>query len=288
MRIFNGKKNAEKILKNIGEKIKEEKTKPILAVIMVGENESSKLYLKLKKKAAAKIGIEVKEYIFNSQTKEEEIIDKIKELNNDSKTNGIIVQLPLPSTLNTDKIIGTINPLKDVDGFSETNRQLLKKGEAKLKPVLPTAIHLAIEAALKNEARNKKILALVNSDIFGQTLKLLLEKEGLKSDYLVRNTCIVLGAENKIKAADILIVACGCPNFIKGDVIKDGAVLIDAGITRFHDGRVVGDIDRESVKNKASFLTPVPGGIGPLTIALLLKNVYLAAKLSLAENQSKI
>lgn len=278
MKIFDGKKNAKEILKDIGAKIKKEKIKPILAVIMVGDNESSKLYVKLKKKAAAKIGIEINEYIFDSQAKEEEIIGKIRELNDDPKTDGIIVQLPLPAIFNTDKIIEAIDPAKDVDGFHPENRRLLEKGKTVLAPVLPMAILLAVKSALKNESRDKKILALVNSDIFGQTLKVVFKQEELEMDYLVRNTCIVLGVEKEVKSADVLIIVCGCPNFIKGDVIKEGAVLIDAGITRFHNGKVVGDVDRESVKEKASFLTPVPGGIGPLTVALLLKNVYLAAK----------
>lgn len=278
MKIFNGKKVANKILEELKEDIKSLRLRPSLAVVFVGESEESKLYISLKKKAAEKIGIEVKIYQFSGQTKEEEVINKIKSLNEDENTSGIIVQLPLPATLSIDKIIGAIDPIKDVDGFHEINRKLLEKGEPRLMPILPMAILLALRNALKKDLEKKKILALVHSKIFGQTLKMVLEKEGANIDYLVRNTCIVLGIEKELKSADVLISVCGCPRIIKAESIKDNAILIDGGITRYHDGKVVGDIDRESVKGKASFLTPVPGGIGPLTVALLLRNVYLAAK----------
>jgi methylenetetrahydrofolate dehydrogenase (NADP+)/methenyltetrahydrofolate cyclohydrolase len=280
MKIFDGKKAAAKILNELKADIKKTKRLLAIAVILVGDNEASKLYIELKKKAAAKVGIDVKEYIFSHQVKEEEIIAKIEELNKDKKVNGIIVQLPLPAVFNADKIIESIEPNKDVDGFHKENRRRLEKGEKCLWPVMPMAILLAIQAALKNNFKDKKILALVNSEVFGQTLQVVLKQHGAEVEYLVRNTCIVLGAEKEVKAADVLIIVCGCPNFIKQDVIKENAVLIDCGITRFHDGKVVGDVDKESVKNKASFLTPVPGGVGPLTVALLLGNVLLATKIA--------
>ena len=143
-------------------------------------------------------------------------------------------------------------------------------------PVLPMAVLRAIQGGVKDLA-GKEILALVNSEIFGQSLKLVLEKEGARVNFMVRNTCVVLGAEKDMRSADIIVTVCGCPSLIKDEMIKEGAVLIDGGITRYHDGRVVGDVDAQSVETKAAFLTPVPGGIGPLTVALLLKNVYLAA-----------
>lgn len=280
MKIFNGKKAAQKILAELAAQIKKEKIHPVLAVILIGEDEVSKIYVKSKKNAGKKIDIEVKEYIFGSQAKEQEIIDKILELNNDGRISGIIVQLPLPAVFSTEKIIDSILPSKDVDGFHKENRRLLEKGEAAILPVLPSAILVAIRAALKNDFVDKKILALVNSETFGQTLKLFFKKDGIDIDYRVRNTCIVTGVEKELKAADVAIMVCGCPNFIKADMIKEGAVLIDGGITRWSNGKIVGDFDAQSVKDKAAFLTPVPGGIGPLTVALLLKNVYLASKKS--------
>lgn len=269
-------------MKDLAADIKKDKIRPALAVVLVGENEASKLYVKLKKEAAVKIGVEIKEFYFGDQAKEEEIIDRIEKLNEDEKVHGIIVQLPLPAVFNTERILEIISPQKDVDGFHKENRRLLEKGETPhFLPVLPLAILTAIADAVKKNLaslKNKNILALVNSEIFGSILKLVLEKEGAPLKYQVRNTCIVLGIEKEIQAADILITVCGCPNLIKGEMIKSGVILIDGGVTRYHDGKVVGDVNRKDVKSKAAFLTPVPGGIGPLTVALLLRNVFLAAK----------
>lgn len=278
MKLFNGKTVANKILKELKELIVKEKKSPKLAIVLVGDDEASRLYVKLKKEAGKKIGIEVVEHKFSGQAGEDEIISYIERLNNDSDIDGVIAQLPLPAVLNTDKIIGAIDPAKDVDGFHKENRKLLEKGKANFIPVLPQVILLALEAALKNKFGDKKILALVNSETFGQTLKIVLAREGASIDYLVRNTCVVFGAEKEMKETDVLISVCGCPQMIKGEMIKDNAILIDAGVTRYHDGKVMGDVDQKSVAGKAAFLTPVPGGLGPLTVALLLRNVYLAAK----------
>lgn len=278
MKIFNGKKAADKILKDLAAAIKKEKLSPVLSVILVGDNEASRLYVDLKKKAAAKIGIKIIEQQFSAQIKEEEIVDHIIRLNNDSQISGIIIQLPLPATINTDRIIKAIDPKKDVDGFHPETKKMLEKNKAILKPVLPQVILTILQAAWKKGFAGKKIFALVNSEVFGQTLKSVLAPANAQVNYRVRNTCMVLGVEKEIKSADAIISVCGCPNMIKGEMIKDGAVLVDAGITRYHDGKVAGDIDKASVEAKAAFLTPVPGGVGPLTVALLLRNVYLAAK----------
>jgi methylenetetrahydrofolate dehydrogenase (NADP+)/methenyltetrahydrofolate cyclohydrolase len=277
MKLFDGKRVANKILKELAEEIKSAKIKPRLAVILVGEDEASRLYVKLKKEAGKKVDIEVQEHRFSARASEDEITSYIERLNSDPDVSGIIVQLPLPAVLSTDKIIESIDPKKDVDGFHKANRKLLEKNKEAILPVLPLVILTALDDAKKLMA-GKNVLALVNSDIFGQTLKIILAREGFTVDYLVRNTCVLFGAEKELKTADILISVCGCPNMIKGESIKEGAILIDAGVTRYHDGKVVGDIDRESVKNKAAFLTPVPGGLGPLTVALLLRNVYLVAE----------
>jgi len=279
--LFDGKSSARKILKEIEKGLAEKKKlKPCLAVILVGNDEASKLYIKLKKSAGAKVGIKVEEYNFGATAKEEEVLAKIRELNEDKKTHGIIVQLPLPAMLNPDRVIAAISPKKDIDGFQKENKKfsLVKEKEGpRFSPVLPGAILIALNDVLKNDLKDKKMVALVNSDVFGQSLKEALEKEGAQISCLVRKACVIMGVQNEVKEADVLITVCGCPRFIKGDMIKEGAILIDAGITRYSDGKVVGDIDSESVKTKAAFLTPVPGGIGPLTVALLLRNVYLAA-----------
>ncbi|KKS92076.1 MAG: Bifunctional protein FolD [Parcubacteria group bacterium GW2011_GWC1_43_12] len=277
MNIFDGKKVAEKIKKEIAKEIKAKNLKPKLAVILIGDDEASKIYVRLKKQAGEKIGIKVEEYDFSSRAREDDIIVKINELNKAGDAHGIIVQLPLPAVFNTDRIIESIDPKKDADGFHKENLKILQKGRCNFLPVLPLAILLALREGFKNNLSGKSALAFVNSEIFGQVLKTILQKEGLGLKYLVRNTCLVFGAEDKLKKADAVITVTGCPNMIKGDMIKDGAVLVDAGITRYHDGKIIGDVDRESVAQKAAFLTPTPGGIGPVTVALLLRNVYLAA-----------
>lgn len=278
MKLFDGKKLAGKILAELKKEIKEKKLKPGLAVILVGENENSKLYIKLKKEAAKKNGIDFVEYNFSANAFEGDIIAQIKKLNQDELISGIIAQLPLPAVFNTDKIIEAILPAKDVDGFHKENRLLLEKGEPRLLPVLPSVILAVMSEALKNDFNGKKILALVNSEIFGKSLKLVLKRGGAENvEYKVRNTCVALGIEKELRAADVLISVCGCPNLIKGEMIKKGAILIDGGVTRYHDGKVVGDFDRQSVESGAAFLTPVPGGLGPLTVAMLLRNVVLAA-----------
>jgi len=278
MKIFNGKIAANNILKELAANIKKEKLRPTLSVILVGDDEASKLYIKLKKETAKKIGINVEEFYYPREIKQEEVIKKIKELNENKKTHGIIVQLPLPAIFNSEEVIGAIDQKKDVDGFHKGNIKTLEKKEAGLAPVLPSAILLALVSFFKKGIKGKEIMALVNSDFFGRSLKMVLEKEDAKVSYIARNVCMIKGAEKNVVSAEVLITVCGCPKFIKGDMIKEGAVLIDAGITRFSDGKVVGDIDRESVAQKADYLTPVPGGIGPVTVALLLKNVYLASK----------
>ncbi len=264
MRIFDGKSKAQKILLILKEKISKNKITPALSVISVGKNLASELFIRNKKQAAENIGIKVNHLRFKETVSEEKIIKEIERLNNDVLINGIIVQLPLPRKLNARKIVGKVSPRKDIDGFLE---------ETYFSSPLISAILTALEDSIRS-FKNKKIMALVNSDFLGQTLKKILKKEKIKISYLLRKEL----SESKIKRADIIITVCGCPNLIKGEMIKKGVILIDGGITVLKDKKVVGDIDKKSVAEKASFLTPVPGGLGPLTVAYLLKNVYLSIK----------
>ncbi|OGZ18824.1 MAG: hypothetical protein A2175_00920 [Candidatus Nealsonbacteria bacterium RBG_13_42_11] len=262
MLIFNGKKEADKILSGLKKKIKKEKTKPKLAVISVGKNSASELFIRNKKRAARKTGIKISHYKLRENTKEKEIIELIGYLNKDFSVNGIIIQLPLLKKINPDKIIGKINPIKDVDGF--------RRNTLFSSPLI-SSILIVLRKSTK-KLKGKKVFALVNSDIFGKTLKKYLKKENISINYLKNRK------SSGIKSADILITVLGAPNLIKEKMLKKGVVLIDAGISVMGKNKVRGDVDRRNVQNKASFLTPVPGGIGPLTIALLLKNVYLASK----------
>ncbi|MBI1866256.1 MAG: bifunctional 5,10-methylenetetrahydrofolate dehydrogenase/5,10-methenyltetrahydrofolate cyclohydrolase [Candidatus Staskawiczbacteria bacterium] len=267
MHIFDGKSVSQAILENLKNKIILEKVKPVLAIILVGNDEASRIYVNLKKEAGKRIGIEVQDFIFSQDSIQDEVINKIEAINNDSRVDGIIVQLPHPKKFNENEIIGKIDAKKDVDGFHTPI----------FIPVLPKAILFTLSQAFADDFKNKKIMALVNSEIFGQVLKEFLKKEGINLIYLINNKESKENINAKIQLADAIITVCGCLKLINENNIKKGVVLIDAGIFRDADGIVKGDVDKESVSKKASFLTPVPGGIGPLTVAFLLENVYLSA-----------
>lgn len=247
MKIINGKKIANQILLDLKKQIKLKKNKPCLAIVLVGDDSASHLYVQKKEEAAQKIGIEIRKYIFSRQVSEKEILDLVNSLNQDKQVNGILVQIPLPKNISADKVIQAIKPAKDVDGF-------VKESQFK-SPFI-----LAIERALQETGQdltNKKVAVLVNSDTFGQALKSQLREVEFIKD---------------LREADVIITALGQPNIIKGNMIKQGVILIDGGISK-QNGKVVGDIDQEAVKDKAKWLSPVPGGLGPLTVAFLLKNL---------------
>ncbi|MBI4812239.1 bifunctional 5,10-methylenetetrahydrofolate dehydrogenase/5,10-methenyltetrahydrofolate cyclohydrolase [Candidatus Falkowbacteria bacterium] len=293
MKLFDGKKIQQNILKELKIAIIRENLKLKLAVILIGEDEVSKIYIRLKKKAAERIGIGFELYKYEPlniegvadqlqgeiiENKQNEILKKIIELNQRNDITGIIVQLPLPSSFDKNKIINAIAISKDVDGFHPENRRLFMEFVYNFEPVFPTAILMAAKEGTNHSLEGVRVAALVNSDTLGQILKLLFEKEGSDFKYLVRSVCSLGEAENNLKLADVVITACGCPGLLTGEMVRESAVVIDGGIYRAKDGKIVGDVERASVEKKAYFLTPVLGGIGPLVIALLLKNVYLAAK----------
>jgi len=247
MKIINGKKIAAQILADLKKEIREKKLKPCLAVILVGDDPASCLYVQKKEQAAQKIGIEIRKYNLSKQTSEKKILEIIELLNRDFQINGILVQLPLPKNISADRIIQAIRPDKDVDGFVKNS-------------IFKSPFVLAVDRALQETGRDligKKAVVLVNFNIFGQSLKSQLKKLKFIKDF---------------KKADIIITALGQPQIIKGEMIKPGAILIDGGMSKV-DGKTVGDVDRESVKEKAKWLSPVPGGIGPITVAFLLRNV---------------
>jgi methylenetetrahydrofolate dehydrogenase (NADP+) / methenyltetrahydrofolate cyclohydrolase len=268
MKIFDGRKEKEIILLDLKRKISLVSVKPCLAVLLIGNNKTSELYVNLKKKAGRLAGIKVLEYRFKGNVSQTEIIKKIEKLNENKKINGIIIQLPLPRKFNTEKIIETISPKKDVDGFRKNSL---------FSPVLPSAILFALNKSGQVK-RNKKIIVIANSNIFADKLKEILFKK------LKIKAKIILGIKSKkifelkniLKKADIIITVCGIPELIKGDMIKKGVVIIDGGIIRLTGKKIVGDVNKKSIENKVFFLTPVPGGIGPITVALLLKNTYLS------------
>lgn len=274
MKLLRGKKIAGKILADLKKAVKRENLKPALAVVLAGENKASRVYVGLKKRAAKNIGINFYLCKFKESEEEATIIGKIKELNEDKKIHGIIVQLPLPKKLNTQKIINIILPEKDADGFSAKGGSAL--GGHPL-PVFPHAIMLLIESS-KQKLQGRRAIVVVNSKIFGETMIATLKQKGMKAEYILSEK--IKNNLSKIKNADILISAVGKPGLIKGAMIKKGAIIVDGGITKIGK-KILGDVDFESVKNKAAYISPVPGGVGPVTIACLLESIYLLSKKSL-------
>jgi methylenetetrahydrofolate dehydrogenase (NADP+) / methenyltetrahydrofolate cyclohydrolase len=276
MQLLKGKKIAGKILMDLKKAIIKQKLKPGLAVVLVGENKASKVYVGLKKKAAKAVGINFYLYKFKAREKESTVIGKIKELNQDKKIKGIIVQLPLPEGFSTQKIINAVDAQKDADGFHPVNLKAFLADKIRVYPVFPKAIIKILEFS-RAKLKNKRAIIIANSKIFGETMEIALRQKGIKAEYILAGK--IKKESVKIKNADILITAVGKPGLIQGDMIKEGAVIIDGGITKVGK-KVVGDIDFDSIRNRASCITPVPGGVGPVTIACLLENIYLLSKKS--------
>ncbi len=252
--LINGKAIAERIKDKIAKEIYDfQGPRPNLAIILIGNRSDSQLYVSLKEKEGVKIGVDTCLYKIDKDENEDKILETINWLNKDEAVDGILVQLPLPEKFDANKIIKVINPNKDVDGFHPQCPDYV------LSPVL-ASIKACLEE-IKFEAKDKTACVLYNSDIFGQSVKKLLEDLGLK-----------ICSDNKSVDADLLITALGAPQSIKKEMVKEGAVVIDIGITKIND-KVLGDVDFESVKDKVAYITPVPGGIGPMTIAFLFKNV---------------
>ncbi len=269
MNLINGRLLAEKIKDDIAKEVfascvKADCRHPGLAIILVGARPDSTLYVDLKDKAAKSVGIDTNLYKFDETASERELLDTINFLNADDTIDGILVQLPLPENLDTDKIVNAIAPDKDVDGFAAASIAKLTAGEV-VSPVFQSVLACLAEA--KFDLNNKNVAIVAKPGIFIDSLDKLLEHLGAK---VVSIEPSEVG--KKTAEADLLITAVGQADLIKAEDIKDGAVLIDIGISKDATGKTCGDVDAESVADKASWLTPVPGGIGPMTIAFALKN----------------
>ena len=275
-KIIDGQALAEKIKDNIVKEILELNNnkpdcphRPNLAIILVGDREDSKLYVSSKEKEAKKVGIDTHIYRCPEKTKELKILKIIDCLNKDELIDGILIQLPLPTGFNTDKIIKAINPAKDVDCFHPENLKIIL-GSCNhnhiLSPVFSAILEMLV--SINCQLKDKQICIVANSDIFGKSLAKILACRGAKAETAKANDKNLREETNQ---ADILITAIGRPKFIKKEMVKKEAVVIDIGITK-EDEKVYGDVDFTEVKNKASYITPVPGGVGPLTIAMLFRN----------------
>jgi methylenetetrahydrofolate dehydrogenase (NADP+)/methenyltetrahydrofolate cyclohydrolase len=241
--------------------------RPMLAIILVGDRPDSQLYVSLKEKEAKKVGVDTTLYKFSAATPQTELEETIKFLNNDEATDGVLLQLPIPANFNTDKIIALMSPEKDVDRFHPENLKRLMAGEESILPPVCQVI-LEILEEIKYDSEGKSACIVANSEIFGQALAKVLELHGALTKIVTPNDEDL--AEQTIKA-DILVTAVGVPDLITGEMVKKDAVIIDIGISK-EDGKVRGDVNSESVKGRAGYLTPVPGGVGPITIAAALKN----------------
>lgn len=267
MLILNGKQIAENFYKKFKKQLSDKKLEPGLAAILVGEDKASHLYVKLKKQACEHCGINFHKYLFTEKDSEKDVIDSINFLNQDPETQGILVQLPLPEKFNTKKIIQAIDPAKDVDGFHPENLKLLKAGKPQIISPLGLAVHELLKET-KTELKDKKITILCNSELIAEPIKYLLGKNN-HLEILHKDS---KNLKTKLKQADILIVAIGEPKFVTLDMIKKDAIVIDIGINKLKK-ETIGDVDFDNVMMKTSFITPVPGGVGPMTIAMLLRNL---------------
>tara|TARA_B110000467_G_scaffold33437_1_gene30478 strand:+ start:261 stop:1103 length:843 start_codon:yes stop_codon:yes gene_type:complete len=280
MSIIDGKKVSSHIKDNIAAEVKMLKNKtgktPGLAVVLVGDDPASAVYVKNKNKTCKNIGFQSFEHILPENTSEDKLLNLINELNNDDQVNGILVQLPLPSHISSKKILVSINPQKDVDGFHLENVGRLVTGNALFKPCTPAGIIKLLDE-YKIEIEGKNAVIIGRSNIVGKPVSFLL---------LERNATVTIchsrtkDLPSITRSADILIAAIGKPNFVSLDMVKNNAVVIDVGINRL-DGKLVGDVDFASVSKQASLITPVPGGVGPMTIAMLMENTLQAFKNSL-------
>jgi len=270
MKIIDGKAIAEKIKDNIAKEIFTHKEmRPNLAIILVGDREDSKLYVSLKEREGIKVGIDTHIYRMAENVSESELLDCIRFLNNDDMIDAILVQLPLPKGFDTDGVIRSIDKKKDVDGFHPDNLEELFKScnhKQVISPVFKAV--LAILSDCKCDLKDKQVCIVSNSDIFGKSLAKVFACEQSQVEVIKPDDKQMA---EKVKKADILVTAVGQPGLIVGDMIKADAVVIDIGITKKGD-KVHGDVDFDSLKDNSGYITPVPGGVGPITIAMLFEN----------------
>ncbi len=275
--IIDGKAVSQSVKDGVAKQVAELKEKKItvtLAVIIVGDDPASRVYVNNKKKACETTGIVSREYALPADTSEEQLLELIDRLNNDADVNGILCQLPLPAGLDEKAVIAAISPDKDVDAFSAVNTGHIMTGDYTFLPCTPAGITEMLDY-YNIDVSGKHCVIIGRSNIVGKPMAmLLLQRNGTVTVCHSRTQNL----EQITRQADVLVAAVGRANFVTADMVKDGAVVIDVGINRNADGRLCGDVDFEAVEKKASFITPVPGGVGPMTIATLMKNTVTAAK----------
>ncbi|HHZ11692.1 MAG TPA: bifunctional 5,10-methylenetetrahydrofolate dehydrogenase/5,10-methenyltetrahydrofolate cyclohydrolase [Acholeplasmataceae bacterium] len=280
--ILDGKKTSEMIVKQIAEEVAKLPVPLTLAIILVGNNPASQVYVRNKIKACTEAGIGVRDYYLSENATQKEVLQIIEECNKDDSVNGILVQLPLPCHLEQDLIINAIDPKKDVDGLTVINQGRLFNGMEAIIPATPKGVITLLQKYFI-ELSGKNALVIGRSNLVGKPLALLL---------LQKNATVTIAhsrtqnLKELAKRADILIAAVGKPYFVTADMVKKEAVVVDVGINKV-EGKIVGDVDFAAVKDIASYITPVPRGVGPMTIASLLENVVCCYKMQAKERETR-
>lgn len=274
-KIIDGKAVSAAVKEQVRAEIERDKLKVGLAVVIVGDDPASRVYVNNKKKACELCGIKSYEYALPADTTESELLELVDTLNSDGNVNGILVQLPLPKQIDEKKIIERISPVKDVDAFHESNVGKIMIGNYAFLPCTPAGCMELIRST-GVEIAGKECVVVGRSNIVGKPMAMLLLH--------ANGTVTICHSKTKdlkevCRRADILIAAVGKPNFITADMVKEGAVVIDVGINRLDNGKLCGDVKFDEVSEKAAYITPVPGGVGPMTIAMLMKNTVTAARL---------
>ena len=288
MTILDGKKTSEDLKQEIAEEVKQLKAKgkrvPHLAAVLVGNDGASLTYVGSKVKACEQVGFESTLVKLPANISEEALLQEIEKLNANPEINGYIVQLPLPKHINEQKILLAIDPTKDVDGFHPANFGRMALDMEAFIPATPFGI-MELLKRYKVPTKGKHVVVVGRSHIVGRPISILLSQKGAQGNATVTLThSHTPNLADLTRQADIVVMALGIPEFLKGDMVKEGVTVIDVGITRLKDDsthkgyRIVGDVAFDEVKEKASYITPVPGGVGPMTIAMLLKNTLLAYK----------
>jgi methylenetetrahydrofolate dehydrogenase (NADP+) / methenyltetrahydrofolate cyclohydrolase len=277
-RILDGKRIAQELLDRIGKRVSERKAQgkaePGLAVVLVGDDAASSVYVRNKRKACHQVGFRSFDYDLPSRTTQEELVALIDRLNADPDVHGILVQSPLPEHIDEDALVDRIDPNKDVDGFQAVNVGRLALRRFGLRPCTPKGV-MTLLGHTDRPVRGQHAVVVGVSNHVGRPLALELLIAGCTTTCCHRFT---RDLESHVRLADILVVAVGRPGLVKGDWIKPGAVVVDVGINRLDDGRLVGDVDFELASQRASWITPVPGGVGPMTVATLMENTLEAAE----------
>ena len=277
-KLISGKEVSLKVKNQVAEEtaeLKKQGITPGLAVIIVGNDPASRVYVNSKKKACAEVGFNSYEYALPEETTQEELLELVEKLNNDNNVNGILCQLPLPKHIEENAIINAIKAEKDVDAFHPFNVGKIMIGEYAFLPYTPAGVMELIDST-GVEISGKSCVVIGRSNIVGKPMAmLLLHRSGTVTICHSKTQNL----QEICRNADILVAAVGRANFVTEDMVKDGAVVIDVGMNRLENGKLCGDVDFENVEKKASYITPVPGGVGPMTIAMLMKNTLTAAKM---------